>query len=194
LQERDDFWGAHSIASRVQVFEEKELVLFENLALSNNVHGSISSKLGGAAVFGMIVLSGPQTVLIREELQCLAVRRSFRDQRAESLYRSNDNESHCNTSCHCLVSVANLTSNTTLVRFSAPSVEYSYCLLLELLRPLEQMLGSVPYAERKHYEQLDVAQDHPHDPIRMLRELRQSKGEICPHDSLDSDSLEMVVA
>jgi hypothetical protein len=167
-KDRDDFWGANRITNRLMVYEDEDLVLLENLDLHTNEFGKISEKVGGAMVFGMLILSGNMTKEARNRLQCFATRRSFHDQRAEILHNS---QSSVNSSATLpWMSITNLTAETSILRFSVPSVEYGYGLLVEALEPLASAFdGSSPFADRRHYQQYDPAEDHPHDPINTLR-------------------------
>lgn len=125
------------LESTLELWEEDVLVLKDSFDLKGNV----TSKVGGAGVFGIIVLIGCKTASV-----CSLV---------ESLYQGRGSfEYILNPSSiieSCEVSVSRLTcrsGHALIVRFTATDTEHGYSLLHKLLSPLELELGFKPYSDR----------------------------------------------
>lgn len=148
-------WDASRIHSRVQIFREGRLVLLENMDLESSSMATLAQKIGPqVAVFGTIVLVGPQTHLLRQHVQSLKQRQTFRNHKSAVQCLGDP-----------LVSVSDLPAAAAgaLVRFSASSVEDAFCLLAAILKPLavELNLHPCPYADKTDPEALASRSTRP---------------------------------
>jgi urease accessory protein len=141
-----EIWRASRIRSNVKVFVQDRLVLLENLDLQSSCLGSFSDKIGGCVCFGSVILVGPRTLELRERLQVLKQRQSFTNHKSAIERGSNVDP---------LLSLAEVPGGAIL-RFSAVSVEDSYCLLALIFSTLgrELKLSPSPYLERIDHSSL----------------------------------------
>lgn len=99
---RDKFWGPSQLDNELSIRIDNQIMLYENQSLRNDKYGSVSNKVGGATVFGVLVLIGEQTRTIRARLAALQRRptyrsyRSYREREARSTQK--DCEMHNNDS------------------------------------------------------------------------------------------------
>lgn len=142
-------WNASRIHSTVQIFRQGRLVLLENMDLESSSMATLAQKIGPrVGVFGTIILIGPQTQILRQHVQSLKQRLTFRNHKSAIQCPEDP----------VLVSVSDLSpaADGALVRFSASSVEDAFCLLAAILKPLavELNLLPCPYADKVDPEAL----------------------------------------
>ena len=164
-----EIWKLNQLKSKIKLVDDKENCLFlDNIHLyhsydeNNNVSISIEDKVGGASIFGLIVLFGPKTSLLRDRVSVLMQRQSFQNKKESNndFNDSNDNSSKSTKFFYSepLVSVSELSSSLTVIRFASGCVESSYVFVKEVLKPLGKEMGFEPYAD-KVYTKEDYGYD-----------------------------------
>jgi len=143
-------WDAIRIKSQISLYMKSKLVIMENVDLKQTELSTIADKVGGEAivVFGSLILAGPRTLTLQNRLSLLKQRQNWNAHRTALLLQKEDCTTTHLRQQEPLVSVSTLEENLMLVRFHAGSVEDSYKLLSELLRPLESEIGISAYADR----------------------------------------------
>lgn len=141
----------YRLRSIIEITIEGKVVLFENLDLQSTSSLSISDKVGGVHIFGSLILVGPDTKTIRDDLASLTRRQTFHEIRSEINSRSYQEDSSCQTFPDPLISISALDTNISVVRFAGNHLEDINLFLAKVLEPLKAKLGDVaPYADRIH--------------------------------------------
>lgn len=174
--------------------------MLERQSLSGNSHSDIASKLGGAEVFGILLLCGDTkgiNVVRSSLIDCFAQRQTFSERKKELVLDSIDSNNNPrnrfgNFSAKPLISVTQLTTSATLIRFMMPTMQYAYEFMSEALAPLSDDLdGLRPYEDRVHCRNdIDlsakpVALD-PHCALSILKDYRRIKSQLSKKDVLGS--------
>ena len=156
-----EFWKMRRLRSTIQINDDdaNQCLFLDNLDLynsydeNNDIILSIGDKVGGASIFGSIVLVGPRTQILRERVSVLMQRQSFQKMKeAVNSTHSNGADKMKQSFCYHepLVSVSTLSSSLIVIRFATASVEDAYILVKEILHPLGKVIGQYPYADKVH--------------------------------------------
>lgn len=144
-QNKDELWQYQSFENHVRVYsEEDHRCLFEQDQtivndMDNKVNVFNQPATESVKICGNIVLLGPKTSAIRSSLKDFQTRQAFLERCGQKQIPFN---------------VTTVSEDLSVVRFTAPSQQFGYELLVELLRPLGRELnGTIPYAENIHYDQ-----------------------------------------
>lgn len=142
-----EFWSMQRLRSRnlIYIGDNDKLGYLDDLDLFDSPFATVGEKVGSYAVFGTVLLLGPQLQVVRDHLKCLRQRRSFRDVSTQS---KNDPTAIGGV----MVSVSDMCPeiDLTIMRFAADTIQDGYELLEATFRPLEKILGYVPYGDRVH--------------------------------------------
>lgn len=146
----------HLLQNEVVVEVDGQPLFIENQRLSSTAHGSVCDKVGGAGVFGFVLLVGPATADIRYRLEVLRQRKTYRQVRDEAQHSAGSArpdtghvEQASSLTAPTVVSVSNLNDTCKILRFSLRCEEEAYVLLHEVLKPLNaQLPGCNAYADR----------------------------------------------
>lgn len=178
-QQFNENWSFSRLKSVLNIVIDGECVFFENLDLHDSESGSIAAKVGYAGVFGTLILIGPKTLSVRLKADELYYNRDTFDQHvsvvikrqklnssADKTLNYNNSSNHNSSSCRSSsVSVTHLhygaSSSTqssssasscvmSVVRIIAPNAEEGYNLMSNILSPLVDELGYLPYFDRIH--------------------------------------------
>lgn len=178
-QNRGEHWDLAQSRNTILIRRDGAVELFENQVLTKGLGGSVTEKVGGAMVHGCVVLLGPKTAAARERLQCLKQRQIFKqikhataagDTTAPAINSGGDGRGELLMQQSILVTVSDLSTACTIVRFCAASTEEAYHLLAVMLRPLEtQLPGYLPYADRLHGTPPAHCLTYPHPMCLLLQ-------------------------
>jgi urease accessory protein UreH len=167
-----EIWKLKQLRSTVKLMDKQKCLFLDNIHLfdsydddNDNVTISIEDKVGGASIFGLVVLFGPKTSLLRDRVSVLMQRQSFQNKR-ELTNNSNDNSSKSTKFFYSepLVSVSVLSSSLVVLRFASECVESAYVFVKEVLRPLGKEMGFEPYADK-----IRTVEDHDWHCLKELR-------------------------
>lgn len=153
-QERDLDWDVEQLDNEIFVQVGDEIVFVENQKLRNTAYSNVRTKVGNAALFGCVLLTGPETKTLRDRLCALQQRKTYAQIRDEISQPRPYVSSHVRQSADLhlpssIVSVADLNATTKIVRFALASEEEGYELIHEILKPLSSVLvGYEAYSER----------------------------------------------
>jgi urease accessory protein len=143
-----EMWEASRISNKLQLFVDDKLVFIENLDLQSKSGLTISERIGNCGIFGTVLLVGPRTLSLRNELSFMKERRSFRAYKSTLLQQQSGRERETGL----LVSIADIPGGIygSILRFSADTTEEAYGFLADLLKNFaaDIKLSPSPFVDR----------------------------------------------
>lgn len=146
---QNENWSAKRIQNRIEVSIDGHLQFLENMKLESQdaISLPVSDRVR-SSLFGTIVIVGPRTKVLLENLNALKQRQSFKEYRHKQKRDLAENGSNVEGT---LVSVSTLSGGISLVRFSAQGAEDVFTFLHDTLAPLDEEIGFRPYSDRIHF-------------------------------------------
>ena len=134
-----EVWNLQRLYNRVSISLDGKTVYSEELDLySSDAIGTVLKKVGGATIFGSIILAGPKTLAMREEADEVNRRQSFEERKRDIISSRGVSENSTTGSTFfsekALVSVSTLTDNLSIIRFAAGRIEDAYYLVNGILK------------------------------------------------------------